>query len=104
MFPFHHYLYRRDSGEMGVTMEENVELGRELWVELLQLYDEYIQLGKTDARTLELLEKAGLLREGTLMGKEIVDAFPQLDFKTVEGIVRQGIREKIVEGIRKVPF
>lgn len=26
MFPFHHYLYRRDSGEMGVTMKKRVGL------------------------------------------------------------------------------
>jgi hypothetical protein len=38
------------------------------------------------------------------MGKEIMDAFPQLDFKTVEGLVRQGIREKIVDNIRRTPF
>lgn len=85
-------------------MEQKEELGRELWVELLGLYDEFIQLGKTDARTIELLERAGLLREGTILGKEIMDAFPQLDFKAVEGLVRQGIREKIVEQIRRVPF
>ncbi len=85
-------------------MEQKGEIGRALWEELLHLYDEYIQLGKTDERTLELLEKAGLLREGTVMGQEIMDAFPQLDFKTVEGLVRQGIREKIVAGLRRVPF
>ncbi|MGD0153289.1 MAG: hypothetical protein ABSC17_05950 [Thermacetogeniaceae bacterium] len=85
-------------------MEQKEELKRDFWVELLGLYDEYIQLGKTDARTIELLEKAGLLREGTVIGKELMDAFPKLDFKSVEVIVRQGIREKIVEEIRKVPF
>ncbi len=85
-------------------MEQKEELKRDFWVELLRLYDEYIQLGKTDTRTIELLEKAGLLREGTVIGRELMDAFPQLDFKTIEGIVRQGIREKIVEEIRKVPF
>ena len=66
-------------------MEQQEEFGRNLWVELLELYDEYIKLGKTDERTIELLENAGLLREGTIMGKEIMDAFPHLDFKTVEG-------------------
>ena len=50
-------------------MEQKEELGRDLWVELLGLYDEFIRLGKTDARTIELLEKAGLLREGTDWGK-----------------------------------
>jgi coenzyme F420-reducing hydrogenase gamma subunit len=87
-----------------MDMEQKEELGRSLWVELLGLYDEYMQLGKTDERTIELLEKAGLLRAGTVMGKEIMDAFPQLDFKTVEGLVRQGIRERIVGEIRKAPF
>ena len=85
-------------------MEQQEELGRDFWVELLELYDEYIKLGKTDARTIELLERAGLLREGTKLGKEIMDAFPHLDFKTIEGFVRQGIRERIVGGIRKNPL
>ncbi len=85
-------------------MEQKEEIGRDLWVELLGLYDEFIRLGKTDARTIELLDKAGLLREGTDLGREIMDAYPHLDFKTVEGLVRQGIREKIVEGIRRNPF
>lgn len=85
-------------------MEQKEELGRSLWVELLGLYDEYMQLGKTDERTIELLDRGGLLRAGTIMGKEIMDAFPQLDFKTVEGLVRQGIREKIVDNIRRTPF
>ena len=87
-----------------MDMEQKEELGRSFWVELLGLYDEYMQLGKTDERTIELLEKAELLRAGTVMGKEILDAFPQLDFKTVEGLVRQGIREKIVDNIRRTPF
>ncbi len=85
-------------------MEQKEEPGRVFWVELLGLYDEFIRLGKTDTHTIELLERAGLLREGTDLGKEIMDAYPHLDFKTVDGIVRQGIREKIVEGIRRNPF
>jgi ribosomal 50S subunit-associated protein YjgA (DUF615 family) len=85
-------------------MEQQEELGRDLWVELLELYDEYIRLGKTDARTIELLERTGLLRAGTELGKEIMDAYPHLDFKAIEGLVRQGIREKIVDGIRKNPL
>jgi ribosomal 50S subunit-associated protein YjgA (DUF615 family) len=85
-------------------MEQKEELRHDFWVELLGLYDEFIRLGKTDAHTIELLERAGLLRVGTDLGKEIMDAFPHLDFKTVEGLVRQGIREKIVEGIRRNPL
>jgi hypothetical protein len=85
-------------------MEQKEGLGRDLWMELLRLYDDFIRLGKTDTRTIELLERAGLMREGTLLGKEIMDAYPHLEYKTVEGLVRQGIREKIVEGIRSNPF
>jgi hypothetical protein len=85
-------------------MEQNEGLKRDSWVELLGLYDEYIRLGKTDVRTIELLDKAGLLRVGTDLGKEIMDAYPHLDFRTVEGLVRQGIREKIVDGIKKNPL
>ncbi len=85
-------------------MGENEEKGRDFWIELLNLYDEFIMLGKTDARTIELLEKAGLLREGTLLGQKIMDDFPQLDFKTVEAFVRRGIRDRIVEELRKAPL
>jgi hypothetical protein len=85
-------------------MEQKEEPGRDFWVELLGLYDEYISLGKTDAHTIELLERAGLLRVGTDLGKELMDAYPHLDFKTVEGLVRQGVREQIVDGIRRNPF
>jgi hypothetical protein len=85
-------------------MEQKEELGRDFWVELLGLYDEFIRLGKTDTHTIALLERAGLLRVGTDLGNEIMDAYSHLDFRTVEGLVRQGIREKIVEGIRNNPF
>lgn len=85
-------------------MEKKEEMGRDFWVELLRLYDEYIQLGKTDERTIELLEKAELLRTGTEMGQELLEAFPHLDFKSIEVLVRQGMREKIVGEIRKNPF
>jgi len=85
-------------------MEQKEEPGRDFWVELLGLYDEYISLGKTDAHTIELLERAGFLRVGTDLGKELMDAYPHLDFKTVEGLVRQGVREQIVDGIRRNPF
>ena len=50
-------------------MEQKEELGRDCWVELLGLYDEFIRLGKTDEHTIELLEMAGLLRVGTVWGK-----------------------------------
>jgi ribosomal 50S subunit-associated protein YjgA (DUF615 family) len=85
-------------------MEKKEELGRGFWVELLGLYDEYIQLGKTDKRTIELLGKAELLRAGTEIGQELMEAFPHLDFKSIEVLVRQGIRERIVGEIRKNPF
>jgi ribosomal 50S subunit-associated protein YjgA (DUF615 family) len=85
-------------------MGQNEVLGRDFWIELLHLYDEYIRLGKTDAQTIAMLEQAGLLREGTLMGQKLMEEFPHLDFKSVEDLVRQGIREKIVEEIKKVPF
>lgn len=76
-------------------------LPREFWEELLQLYDEFIKLGKTDERTLDMLEKADLLREGTIIGKEILDAYPHLSFKEVDAFVKQGIRERIVEELQK---
>ncbi|HHW29650.1 MAG TPA: hypothetical protein GXX21_08870 [Syntrophomonadaceae bacterium] len=77
------------------------DLPRSFWLELLQLYDEFIRTGKTDKETIEMLGKAGLLREGTLMGQEIINAFPHLEFKDVEPLVRKGIREKIVENLKR---
>lgn len=53
-----------------------------------------MKTGKTDRHTLEMLEKAGLLTEGTMIGKELLEAFPHLEFKDVEQLVRRGIREK----------
>lgn len=82
-------------------MENNSEFPRKFWEELLQLYDEFMQLGKTDRHTLELLEEAGLLREGTVMGKEILESFPHLEFKEVDTFVKKGIRDKIVERLRR---
>lgn len=82
-------------------MEEQVRLPRSFWIELLELYDDFIKTGKTDQHTLEMLEKAGLLREGTVLGKELLEAFPHLEFKDVEQLVRRGIREKIVENVRR---
>lgn len=76
-------------------------LPREFWEELLQLYDEFIKLGKTDEQTLEMLERANLLTEGTKIGKEILDAYPHLSFKEVDAFVKQGIRERIVEELQK---
>lgn len=81
-------------------MGEQVQLPRSFWTELLGLYDDFMQTGKTDRHTLEMLEKAGLLREGTLIGQEILKAFPHLKFKDVEPLVRKGIREKIVENLK----
>lgn len=76
-------------------------LKRAFWEELLRLYDEFIRIGKTDTHTLELLEKADLLIEGTKIGKEILDAFPHLDFKAVDALVKQGIRKRIVEELHR---
>ncbi len=77
------------------------DLPRSFWVELLRLYDEFMETGKTDEETIEMLSKAGLLREGTLMGQEIMNAFPHLEFKDVEPLVRRGIRDKIVDNLRR---
>ena len=77
------------------------DLPRSFWLELLQLYDEFIRTGKTDKETIEMLGKAGLLREGTLMGQEIINAFPHLEIKDVEPLVRRGIRDKIVENLKR---
>lgn len=82
---------------------DEVQLPRSFWVELLRLYDEFIELGKTDQETLEMLEKAGLLREGTVLAKEIMENYPHLKFSEVDAFVKQGIREKIVEKLRKAP-
>ncbi|NPV28337.1 MAG: hypothetical protein HPY58_01510 [Firmicutes bacterium] len=79
------------------------ELTRSFWEELLHLYDEFIQLGKTDRRTIELLEKADLLREGTRIGQEIIASFPHLDFQVVDALVKQGIRERILKELREAP-
>jgi len=87
----------------GNTLGNSGQMPRKFWEELLQLYDEFIKLGKTDGQTLELLEKANLLREGTIMGKEILETFPHLDFKDVDAFVKQGMRERIVEELRKAP-
>ncbi|MGB4504034.1 MAG: hypothetical protein WBI44_03970 [Syntrophaceticus sp.] len=76
-------------------------LPRTFWVKLLQLYDEFIETGKTDKETIDMLEKAGLLREGTIIGQEIMDAFPHLEFKDVEPLVRRGVRDKIVENLKR---
>jgi len=77
------------------------DLPRSFWEELLRLYDEFMETGKTDEETIEMLSKAGLLREGTLMGQEIINAFPHLEFKDVEPLVRRGIRDKIVENLKR---
>lgn len=82
-------------------MGEQVQLSRSFWIELLELYDDFMQTGKTDKYTLEMLGEAGLLREGTVIGRQILDAFPHLEFKDVEPLVRKGIREKIVENLRR---
>ncbi|KUK36526.1 MAG: hypothetical protein PWP44_1088 [Thermacetogenium sp.] len=82
-------------------MEEQGRLPRSFWIELLELYDDFMKTGKTDRHTLEMLEKAGLLTEGTMIGKELLEAFPHLEFKDVEQLVRRGIREKIVENVRR---
>ena len=66
----------------------------------MQLYDEFMETGKTDEATIEMLSKAGLLREGTLMGQEIINAFPHLEFKDVEPLVRRGIRDRIVDNLK----
>jgi hypothetical protein len=84
----------------GKTMVEQ-DLPRSFWEELLRLYDEFMETGKTDEETIEMLSKAGLLREGTLMGQEIINSFPHLDFKDVEPFVRRGIRDKIVENLKR---
>ncbi|MDH7576392.1 MAG: hypothetical protein QHH75_00960 [Bacillota bacterium] len=84
-------------------MQKKVELKRSFWGELLRLYDEFIQLGKTDHRTIELLEKADLLREGTRIGQEILASFPHLDFQEVDNLVKQGIREIIRQKLREAP-
>ncbi|MEG3068230.1 MAG: hypothetical protein RQM95_08440 [Syntrophaceticus schinkii] len=82
-------------------MADQNMLPRTFWVELLRLYDEFIESGKTDKDTIDMLERAGLLREGTLLGQEIMNAFPHLEFKEVEPLVRRGIRDKIVENLRR---
>lgn len=82
-------------------MGEQVQLSRSFWIELLELYDDFMQTGKTDKYTLEMLGEAGLLREGTVIGRQILDAFPHLEFKDVEPLVRKGIRKKIVENLRR---
>ncbi len=69
----------------------------------MRLYDEFIQLGKTDQRTIKLLEKADLLREGTRIGQDILSSFPHLDFQAVDALVKQGIREKIQKELRRAP-
>jgi ribosomal 50S subunit-associated protein YjgA (DUF615 family) len=84
-------------------LQKKVELKRSFWGELLRLYDEFIQLGKTDHRTIELLEKADLLREGTRIGQEILASFPHLDFQEVDNLVKQGIREIIRQKLREAP-
>ncbi|HHY40412.1 MAG TPA: hypothetical protein GX502_04105 [Syntrophaceticus sp.] len=76
-------------------------LPRSFWVELLRLYDEFMKTGKTDEKTIQMLSKAGLLREGTMMGQEIIKAFPHLEFKDVEPLVRKGIRDKIVDNLKR---
>lgn len=81
-------------------MEDQDLLPRTFWVELLRLYDEFIKTGKTDKKTIDMLDKAGFLREGTLMAHEILDAFPHLEFKDIEPLVRRGIRDKIVKNIK----
>ncbi len=82
-------------------MEADVQLPRSFWVDLLRLYDDFMETGKTDKETIEMLDKAGMLREGTVVAKEIMDAFPKLDFKDIEPLVRRGMRDKIVEKLRK---
>ena len=82
-------------------MEADIQLPRSFWVELLRLYDDFMQTGKTDKETIDMLDKAGLLREGTVVAKEIMDVFPKLDFKDIEPLVRRGMRDKIVEKLRK---
>lgn len=77
------------------------DLPRSFWIKLLELYDEFMRTGKTDKQTIEMLGKAGLLREGTLIGQEILNAFPHLEIKDVEPLVRRGIRDKIVENLRR---
>lgn len=82
-------------------MADQNMLPRTFWVELLRLYDEFMETGKTDKETIDMLEKAGFLREGTLLGQEIMNAFPHLQFKDVEPLVRRGIRDKIVENLKR---
>jgi len=77
------------------------DLPRSFWVKLLELYDDFMRTGKTDQETIEMLGKAGLLREGTVMGQEIMNAFPQLEIKDIEPLVRKGIRDKILENLRR---
>ncbi|HAA90141.1 MAG: Uncharacterized protein XD63_1130 [Thermoanaerobacterales bacterium 50_218] len=84
----------RSSGE-GLT--------RKFWEQLLNLYDEFMVTGKRDEKMIEMLERANLLQEGTRMGREILDSFPHLDFKTVDQLVRQGIRETIVNNLKAAP-
>jgi hypothetical protein len=81
-------------------MTAEKQLPRSFWVELLQLYDEFMETGKTDEATINMLSKAGLLREGTLMGQEIMNAFPHLEFKDIEPLVRRGIRDRIVDNLK----
>ncbi len=81
-------------------MAEQNLLPRSFWVELLRLYDEFMKTGKTDEETIDMLEKAGLLREGTLISQEIMNAFPHLEIKEVEPLARRGVRDKIVENLK----
>jgi ribosome biogenesis protein Nip4 len=83
--------------------EKEVELTRSFWDELLSLYDEFMRTGKTDEKTISMLEKSNLLTAGTKIGEEIMENFPQLDYVHVEGLVRQGIREKIFDNLRHAP-
>ncbi len=83
--------------------EEQEKLTRDFWRKLLSLYDEFLATGKTDQETIACLEKAGLLEEGTKMGKQLLEAFPHLEFKVVDSLVKQGIREKIVENLKRAP-
>lgn len=88
---------------MVAFLEKEKVLTRSFWEKLLKLYDEFIQTGKTDQQTLELLEKADLLREGTKIGQEILASFPHLDFKVVDALVKQGMRDKIRNNLREAP-
>jgi ribosomal 50S subunit-associated protein YjgA (DUF615 family) len=84
-------------------LSDQTELPRTFWIELLGLYDEFMQKNKTDEKTISMLDKAGLLLEGTKIGEELLANFPHLDYKDLEGLVRVGVREKITECLRKAP-